>query len=218
MKAILFIMILLSTWANSSFSQVDGVNYDWELKSDKDGISVYTSTVPDSKFRAVRATMLIQGKASSLVALVMDNDACPRWADLCKESKTIETVSDTESYVYVYNDLPFPVKDRDVLTRVIWDHDLATGKVSMTSTATQDRHPKIEKAVRIKQAVSQWHFTPQDDGSVRVDNFAHIDPNGATPAWITNMLLVSSPYKTMKNMRELIESGQYADSKVAFLP
>lgn len=213
-----FFLLISLMLSNMSFAQLTGVDYQWELKKQEDGIRVYTSKVPGSKFKAVKADMTIKGKVSSLVALVSDNDACPKWADLCKESKLMEQVSPTEKYIYVYNDIPFPVKDRDVLAHVVWQHDEATGKVSMTSQATQGRHPEIKKAVRIQNAVSQWHFTPQSDGQVLVSNFGHIDPNGPTPAWVTNIMLVSSPLKTMKNMRTIIESGEYADAKIEFLP
>lgn len=216
MRIILLSIFIL--WSNVTIAQIDSVKYQWEIKKEQDGIIIYTSKVTNSKFRAVKAEMLVKGTVSGLVALVSDNDACPQWADLCEKSETIEVISDTEKYVYSYNNIPFPIKDRDVLAHVIWQYAPSTGKVSMTSTATQDRHPKIKSAVRITKAVTQWHFTPQDDGFVRVDNFAHIDPNGPTPAWVTNLLLVSSPFKTMKNMRKIIETGHYKDVKVKFLP
>ena len=213
----LLLLSIIIGWSSFSFADSDYADFQWEKKKDEDGVKVYTSKVPNSKFRAVRAEVLVKGSVSALVALVLDNSACPKWADLCKESKLIEKISDTENYIYSYNDIPFPVSDRDALTHVVWTHDPVSGKVSMTSTATQGRYPKDKKAVRIENAVTKWHFTPKDNGTVLVENFAHIDPNGPTPAWVTNLMLVSSPMKTMKNMREIIESGQYADSKVAFL-
>ena len=38
---------------------------------------------------------------------------------------------------------------------------------------------------------------------------AHVDPNGPTPAWITNFLLVDSPFETPSRMRDLIATGRY---------
>ena len=40
---------------------------------------------------------------------------------------------------------------------------------------------------------------------------AHVDPNGPTPAWITNFLLVDSPFETPSHMRDLIATGRYAN-------
>lgn len=217
MKAF-YIALFCITYSGLLSAQEAGVEYQWKQKRDIDGITVFTSKVAGSRFQAVRTTMLIPTTISSLVALVSDNAACSEWASLCKESKVVEQISATEKYVYNYNNVPFPIKDRDVFSHVVWHHDSATGKVSMTSRATKDRYPKSKKAVRIEKAISQWHFTPQDNGYVLVESFAHVDPNGPTPAWLTNLLLVDTPFKTMKNMRNMITSGRYDEIKISFLP
>ena len=197
-------------------AQLDGVVYDWEDQRDKKGIVIQTSSVAGSDFKAVRGEMSVKASVSSLVALVEDLASCPDWAALCKEARVEKRVSETESYAYVYNDIPFPVSDRDVYTHVVWVLDPDTNKVSMTSTATAGGTPETG-AVRIQNAVSQWHFTPNNDGTTKVENFAHINPNGPTPAWITNMMLVDSPFKSMQKMREIVEAGSYADVKIPFL-
>ena len=206
------IIVLLSPL--SIKAQVEGVSYDWTEKKSKNGITIFTSSVEGSSFMAVRGEMLVKGSVASLYALVEDLPACPDWADLCKEARVEKRISASESYVYVYNDIPFPVSDRDVYAHVVWTRDPATKRVSMTSQASNGGTP-ISKAVRIESAVSQWHFTPNGDGTTLVENFAHIDPNGPTPAWITNLMLVDSPYKTMLKMREIVESGAYADAVIS---
>ena len=212
-RIIALIGLLLPTIAAA---QLAGVKYDWEQQRDKKGIIIETSSVAGSDFKAVRGEMSVKASVSSLVALVEDLPSCPDWAALCKEARVEKRISDTESYAYIYNDIPFPVSDRDVYAHVVWVQEPATRKVSMTSTATAGGTPKTD-AVRIQKAVSQWHFTPNNDGTTKVENFAHIDPNGPTPAWITNMMLVDSPFKSMQNMREIVEAGSYADVKIAFL-
>ncbi|MFT5084370.1 MAG: hypothetical protein ACI9Y1_002425 [Lentisphaeria bacterium] len=198
------------------WAQVEGVGYSWELKRDKSDIKVFVSHVDGSKFKAVRAEMTVDASLNSLIGLVSDSAACPQWADLCKEERVIEQLSATESYVYTYNDIPFPVTDRDVLAHVVWRYDPEKQKVSMTSTAITGRLEKT-RAVRIEKAIAHWHFTQLESGRVLVENFAHINPNGPTPAWVTNMLLVDSPYKTLKSMRKLIASGKYNDYQADFL-
>lgn len=203
----------------SAQAQVAGVEYNWEEQRDRKGIKIFTSTVAGSQFRAVRGEMKIAGSVSALVGLVNDLPNCQVWADLCKSSKFVEQMPElpNEQYVHIYNDIPFPVKDRDVVAHLVWEKNNNTGRVSMHSTALSAEKGEelvaiTSKAIRITNAFSQWHFTPLESGRVLVESFAHIDPNGATPAWITNMLLVDSPYKTMVNMRNIIEAGQYSDA------
>lgn len=194
-------------------AQLEGVSYEWKGKKSNKGISISTSSVEGSSFKAVRGEMIVKASVASLFALVEDTSVCPDWAAMCKEARLEKRISESESYVYIYNDIPFPVSDRDVYTHVVWTRDPETNRISMTSTASKDGTPKT-KAVRIENAVSQWHFTPNGDGTTTVENFAHIDPNGPTPAWITNMMLVDAPYKTMLRMRKIVESGAYADAVI----
>ena len=196
-----------------SLAQLDGVSYDWkEIKNSK-GIVISTSKVDGSPFKAVRGEMIVKASVASLFALIEDMSACSDWAAMCKEAKLVERLSASESYVYIYNNIPFPVKDRDVYTHVVWTLDAITKGLSMTSIASDGGTPKT-KAVRIEDAVSQWHFTPNSDGTTTVENFAHIDPNGPTPAWLTNMMLVSAPFNTMIKMRKIVESGAYSDATI----
>lgn len=216
MKIIQLIALTLFALPIVANAQIDGVEYQWKQKKDKKGIVISTSSVEGSSFRAVRGEMVVKASVKALVALVEDMEACPDWAALCKEARVEKRVSDSESYAYIYNDIPFPVTDRDVYTHVVWSRNAETKRVTMTSTASEGGTPK-SKAVRIEKAVSQWHFTPLEDGTTKVENFAHIDPNGPTPAWITNLMLVDSPYKSMSKMRAIVEAGGYADSEVPFL-
>lgn len=190
---------------------------NWVLERDKDGIQVFTQSVGDSSFDAVRAVMVVEAKLNALVGLVRDAAACPKWAELCKESRDHEVVSEQELYVYSYNDIPWPVKDRDALTHVLWDQDPETLAVTMTAVATSDLLPVTKGAVRIVNAKTRWIFTPMDDGRVEVVSEAHIDPNGPTPAWITNLLLVETPFKTLQGMRRLVQTGRYDESEFGFV-
>ena len=210
------IILTLALVPSFSAAQVAGIDYDWEEKRSKDGITLYTSAVEGSPFKAVRGTMNVKGSVKSLVGLVEDLAACPEWAAMCEEARVVTRVSDVESYVYVFNNVPFPVSDRDVYAHVVWSIDQDSGRVTMTSQAAPGGVDET-KAVRLSEAFTQWHFTAQEDGTVLVENFAHINPNGPTPAWITNMLLVDAPYDSMFEMRKLIEGGAYENVQVSFL-
>jgi len=196
----------------------EGNSYKWELKKDKNGIQVYTRDVEGSKFKQVRSVMQTDFRLQSVVALIQDGEACPRWADLCKESRVVETISETEFYVYNLNDIPWPVKDRDAITHVKWERDNETGMVTMTATATDsDLVPVTKKAVRLQNAVTQWMMQPKPDGTLEISSLGHIDPAGPTPAWITNLMLVDSPFKTMENLRREMANDAYTEVTFDFL-
>jgi hypothetical protein len=211
---------MLLVWAMSSavWAQTE-IDYEWHLKRDRDGIQVYVSKVADSKFKAMRAHMLVETSVRSLVALIIDLENCRQWAPTCKQAYIVERLSPTDSIVYSHNNLPFPVRDRVAYSRVKWTRDLETGAVVMRSSALADANYKIRKGViQVTDAMSEWRFTPQADGQVLVESFVHADPNGAIPAWLTNLLMVDTPFDTMRQVRKLAQTEKYQQATVPFLP
>lgn len=192
--------------------------HSWELRRDRDGIQVYTRSVAGSPYDAVRTTTrMTDVRLSSLVALIEDAEACPDWADRCAESYLVERLSDTESLVYTHNDMPFPVKDRDVLAQVEWTQDPATLEVEMNSTATVGKMEEVRGRLRLTQAMASWNFAPQADGSVLISNEAHINPGSALPGWVTNMLLIDAPFETMASFVSAARDPKYAEIRLSFV-
>ena len=190
----------------------------WELKRDRDGIRVYTRAVEGSPYDAVRAVAEVSGvRLSSMVALIEDAEACSDWADRCADSYLVEQLSETESLVYTHNDLPFPVKDRDVLAHVIWQQDPESLTVTMRSSATVDKMEEVDGRLRLTEANASWVFEPLADGEVRITNEAHIDPGSALPGWVTNMLLVDTPFETMKAFVAEVRAAKYQNAVVGFI-
>lgn len=215
MKKILLLSFLLLT--TTAIAQQDSES-DWILKRDRDGIQVYTRKVEGSPYDAVRAEMLVDNvRISSMAALILDAEACPQWADRCAESYVHEHISDTEQLIYTLNDLPFPVKDRDVMSRVTWSQDPQTSTVSMHSQPAAGVIEERKGALRLENANVSWHFQPEGEGVVRVINEAHVDPGSALPGWVTNMLLVETPFETMKAFREAIRDEKYAGAEYGFI-
>ena len=201
---------------SDSYAQMDASLYEWKLKREGGGVKVYTSKVPDSKFLAVSATVTLDAKVDSVASLIMDLENCKKWASQCSEAYILERISSTETYVYSRNNIPFPGRDRDAVSHVIWEKDPATGIVSMSSTAVDGRVEKVKGVIRIKQALAKWRFTPQQDGKLLVESFAHVNPASDMPKWLLNSLLVGSPYKTMKRIRKRLGDGVYDDAVLKF--
>lgn len=189
----------------------------WQLKRSRDGIKVYTRTVAGSKFRAVKATATIHTRLSSIVAMVRDTRACPHWQAMCAEARALKVISPTDVYVYQVTHLPWPASDRDVTAHVLWHQNPVTLTVTMTAHAVDGLMAPQPHRVRVTQATTYWRFQPAGHGMVNVTTEAHIDPGGPLPAWIVNMLIVNSPFKTMSNIRRLLASGRFKNAHLDFI-
>ena len=197
---------------------VSAAEESWELKRDRDDIQVFTRDVAGSPYDAVRTITVVDNvRLSSLVALIVDAEACPNWADRCAESFVVEQVSELEAFVYTHNDMPFPVKDRDVVAHVLWTQEPDTLIVEMNSQAVDGKYEAVNGRLRLQEARAKWRFEPLEDGRVRVINEAHIDPGSALPGWVTNMLLVDTPFETMKSFIEEVLNPKYRDISLTYI-
>jgi hypothetical protein len=186
-------------------SGVHAADNPWQLKRDREGIKVYTRTVPGSRYRAVKATTTISSSLSATVALVRDTAACAEWEALCKRARGLKRVSPTEVYVYQVNNLPWPIADRDVVAHVRWHQDEKSLVVTMTASAVSGMVPRRDHMVRVTDAVTE------------VTTEAHADPGGPLPAWMVNMVLLNSPYRTLTNMRRILATGRYDEARIDFI-
>lgn len=214
MRNILSLLLVVSAVISAS----SHAQQDWELRRDRDGIKVYTSKVSGSPYAAVKTVAVMEDvQLSSLVALLEDPEACPDWADKCAESFVYQRLSATESYVYTHNDMPFPVKDRDHLAHVRWSQDPDTLTVMMQSSAVTGLVEEQPGRLRLKAVEVSWTFSPKSSGAVEISNQAHIDPGSALPGWLTNMLLIDTPFQTMQSFMDEVRRPKYRDASVQFI-
>ena len=85
------------------------------------------------------------------------------------------------------------------------------------SEATTGILEEIAGRLRLTQVKLGWEFRPLDSGAVEISNEAHIDPGSSLPGWITNLLLVSVPYETMKSFVVAVTQPEYRDAVISFI-
>lgn len=191
---------------------------EWKLRKDKDSIQVYSRKIEGSAYAAVKTTTVLENVSlASLVALIEDAEACPVWADKCAESYVQQRISETEAYVYTHNSMPFPIKDRDVLAHVQWSQNPASLEVMMESVAVSGMLDEVRGRLRLTEATASWKFLPLDSNAVQITNEAHINPGSNLPGWVTNMLLVDTPFETMKSFVAAVIEPKYQNTSVGFI-
>lgn len=189
----------------------------WIIRRQEDGIEVATCPVADSKHDAVRARMTVDASLAEIVALLKDEDACSEWAAYCAEADVLAERGETEAWVYTLNDMPWPVRDREVVSHIKWRRDAETGVVHMEGRAVDDPIEKTGNRVRLHDARSTWTLEPLADGGVRVEIVSHVNPSSLVPAALLNSMLVEAPHDTLRRMRTLLLTGRYANAEFDFL-
>lgn len=206
--AFLFSFLLVSMF---SFGQ------DWKLRTDKNGIRVYSKQVPGSRINALRVESDFAASASQLVAVILDINTSTDWLYSTKSATLLKTVSPAEVYYYSEVSFPWPASNRDFVAHIKVNQNPATKVVNVHAENVAALVPEKPGIVRVKQSIGNWYITPLDRNHIHVQYELQVDPAGALPAWLVNMLSTKGPFESFKNLRTQLERPVYASARFNFI-
>jgi hypothetical protein len=210
MKKILLILMLF-VWKVAPVS----AQITWKLNTEKDGIKVYTSIVPESKIKAVKVEGTFNATQAQLVALLMDVNTAADWIYHTKSSVLVKQVSPTELYYYSEINLPWPTANRDFVAHLTVTQNPETRIVTIEGPVVSGFVAQKQGVVRITDANGKWMITPIGNDRVKVEYAIHLDPGGSLPSWLVNMFAAEGPIKIFKGIKLQLQKRAYKNSALA---
>jgi len=189
----------------------------WKLNEEKDGIKIYTSSVPDSRVKAIKVECEIKATESQLVALLMDINSSADWVYHTKTAKVIKQVSPSELYYYSEVSLPWPAANRDFVAHLTVSQNPVTRVVVIDGPAVPNMVPLKKGVVRVNNSKGKWTITPKGFDEVKIEYTLHTDPAGNLPAWMVNMFATEGPLKVFENLKQQIQKPDYKNASLPFI-
>ena len=189
----------------------------WKLHSDKDGIQIYTKTVSNSAFKALKTVCTVETSLSRLAAVLLDVKNTKDWVYATKVCSLIKQVNPAELYYYSEVSLPWPASNRDFIIHIAVSQDPATKVLTVIAENKPAYIPGKKNIVRIQQSGAHWLITPQANGMVKVEYTMQVDPGGLLPAWLVNMFVSKGPYQTFVKLREQVKKPIYNNIHLGFI-
>jgi hypothetical protein len=190
---------------------------DWKLRSDKDGIAIYTRTFPDSKFRAIKVECELSASLSQLVAVILDVKTGAEWVYSTKSSVLLKQVSPSELYYYSEVSVPWPAANRDFIAQLKVVQDPNNRVVTVYGPTFPNYLPVKKDIVRVSRSEGKWVISPVAKNRIKVEYTLRVDPGGDLPAWLVNMFATKGPYESFKNLKAQLQKPAYANAKLAFI-
>lgn len=203
-----FVVLLFSVFLSLT---VMAQSYDWKLAKESEslGIKVFTSEVEGSNLDAFKGEMVVKEQLWRLLALLNDIKKAPKWVENCKSMELLEQKSEKEAIFYTVNHVPWPLLNRDLVSRVKTHVDEQTHAVTLNISAVAGVVDKKEKLVRIPMLKGFWRFIPVSKDEIKVIYQVHADPGGDIPAWLANAVAVNNPFNTLKNMQKMLKTNDF---------
>jgi hypothetical protein len=206
MKLLIFITTLLLF--TSGFSD------DWKLVKEEKNIKVFIRKPDNSKYEQIRIISKTQSQLSEIVNALEDVNHHKDWVYATEESYIINKTDVSNFDYYVTIDMPFPVKDRDLVIRYKRTQDPNSKVVTINSVSAPGIKAEVKSLVRIKEFETSYKLTPLENGWVEIDYFLTADPGGSLPAWVVNLVTTKGPLETMRSLFVLLENGEYKNAQV----
>ena len=187
----------------------------WELKTEEEGIKVYTSRVENSAIKAIKVECTVEASISQLTAVLLDIPASDEWVYATKFCRVQKTISPNELIYHSEIDVPWPASNRDFIVRVKLEQD-STKTLTVSGENLPQYLNEQDRVVRIMHTVSHWAARPRDN-YVDIVFTLHVDPGGLIPAWLINLFATRGPLETFRNLRSQVKKSEYKDARFSFI-
>ncbi|TWR31713.1 lipid-binding protein [Mucilaginibacter pallidiroseus] len=190
---------------------------DWKLSTQKDGIKVYTRSVPNSKLKALKVDCNFNATLTQMTAILTDVKNRGEWVYHTKSFKFLKQASPTDIYYYSEVAMPWPLQNRDFIAQLVTSQNNTTKVVTIDGPLGENIIPVKEGVVRITDSKSKWLIIPIDKDEVKVEYVLQVDPGGTIPAWLVNMFASEGPIQSFKALKLQLKKPEYKDKQLAFV-
>ena len=173
----------------------------WQLKKDTNGIKIYIRSIPDSNFNEYKANTTLN---TSLRTVLQELLSAPKYnANTAKSgvSYYVKQIAENQHLFYVKKDLPWPLKDRDIIT-LLTVKTLDDNSTKLTLEALPTALSEHKNTVRIKTLMGYWLLENQNN-KTKITQQLFLNPEGTIPPFVSNLLLVKGPFDTFLALKKL---------------
>ena len=204
-----------SSDASLDSSPESSPKYDWQFIKEESGVKIYTAAVTGSKYKIFKGVTILDTSMASVLGVLSDTPACSEWVHLCRHSEILEFTSFNRRIIYQVNDVPFPVRDRDIVVLATTSYQAETGSFILALESKPDLYP-LKKLTRIRLSYGSYTLIPVAEDQIKVvwEHFA--DPAGFFPSILVNALIVDIPLHSLVNLKKLVAEEKYQFLEIDF--
>lgn len=177
---------------------------EWKLEKSSDNINIYTRNVEGHSLKEFKATTVF--KNVTMEEVLKEIYEAPSYYKNPEfgVSYFVEELSFQRERFYYYSEsLPWPVKNRDAVTKLCAVQE-TQDKIVLVIKATPNSLPKKSSTIRIQELDGSWVLEKHPSG-IKATQQIYMDPGGMVPSFITNSLIVRGPLKTFSALRKTLQ-------------
>lgn len=185
----------------------------WELVMDKNGIKAYSRPVKGSGIFEFRAVAVVDAPLEVVGEMLRDVPATSQWLPHCDNSYMVEMQDRNHFTTYISLDIPWPVKDRDLVLATSTEYDLEHGRaVTDLKNAIVASCPVKDDHIRMPTLTGQYVFEFVTRERTGIVHTYRADLAGNIPDFMINWATKYNIYKTFMGMKEMFKKKKYIEA------
>ncbi|NQY04650.1 MAG: lipid-binding protein [Flavobacteriaceae bacterium] len=176
---------------------------DWTLKKNGDSIKVFTRETNDLKLKEYKAITYVDTFKENVLSVILDAKNIKDWNYKTSESYLIKKEGDSIHHVYMYNDMPWPVSNRDFISKLTVKYPDEHSIKVLIEPGDSSLVPEKENVIRMKTFEGYWLIEEKND-LIKITQQLYGNPEGNLPSFFINTAIVSAPFNTFLKLREVL--------------
>lgn len=217
--AIRMLALALTVFATGYvWAEVDDLEREWQLITDRNGIQVYMRHREDSRLKTFRGETRIHLPDEYVLASILNDYArFPGWLHFVDGATELNREGPRKRWLRFTTQLPWPLSDREAILQADIRQRIKPGDetMSVVLSGRPDMLPPNRDYVRFPEMEGEFAMTRLGNDEVLVRYQLVLDPGGYIPAWLANILLRDAPYFTLERLRRILVEpgyqGQFQD-------
>jgi hypothetical protein len=178
---------------------------DWKMRKEENAITIYTRSVQGSLFDEFKAIAIIpDATLDEVLDIILDVNYYTNLIPDCTESKILFQRDKYYDIHYFRIRAPWPIKDRDAIYESVTTVTNQGKLAHVSLTPKGDYLEEKKDLIRMYRGAGFWEVEEGPDKVVKITYQFQSDPAGNIPGWLANSVIVSNPFKTLENLKNLI--------------
>lgn len=183
-----------------------------KLSLNRNNIKVWTYQTENNPIIQYRAETTFDVPLERAVAVVLDVERTPQWVPYVAKAQLLSRDEKKGEFtLYMLLDLPFPLKDRDLVIKGKMNKN-ADGSINIKNNAIKNSYPEQPDVIRLNQYTGDWTFQRLANNKVKVMTSGYADPAGSIPLSFVNMFVQQQPYQMLMKMKKEVNNPFYAQA------
>ncbi|MGY3943707.1 START domain-containing protein [Aeromonas tecta] len=188
----------------------------WQPQQGESGVMLWTQSHPPGPYLALRLEMRVRAAPSALLAVLRDTSRHQEWLPKSREVRVLATSGPDDELVYTRLESPWPVQDRELITRSHVSRRADCG-LELKVWAEPDALRIRPGLVRIRDSSGRWQALPQGDGTTLIRLETYTNPGNNLPGWLVNPIAIKAALESFQAIRLLMEAQPKPPSRQSLL-